>query len=358
MCLAGEISMLQAAILVLSNHRFLIVPMIGIVAGVYGFVRAFRLLQRKRLILNTPASKIRSASMGLVEISGIAVGPHVITSPLKQLECYYYRSIAWELKRHGSKSEWVKVADETLHVPFYVDDSTDKLLVNPSSAEMDLQCDFTEEYVRSGALEAPEVPTSVSEFLARHRVNPNTTIKIEERCIKPESFLFVLGTLSQNPGLDMSLTPTWAVRAGQVAVKVANNGQPVEQQIIRLSEAPVRVPAIEMTQQQKIAAALAKAGLFAVSPWTSRDPENKASPANAIPAATLVEEKSEPVNPTGFDLHPPVVLMRGSNEPTFFISWRSQRDMFASLGWMPTLMIWGSPALVLACVYFLLTHFR
>jgi hypothetical protein len=48
---------------------------VGVFAGVYLFYRGFRFLQRKRLILNTPASKIRSAAMGLVEINGLAVGP-------------------------------------------------------------------------------------------------------------------------------------------------------------------------------------------------------------------------------------------------------------------------------------------
>jgi threonine/homoserine/homoserine lactone efflux protein len=51
---------------------------VGVFAGVYLFYRGFRFLQRKRLILNTPASKIRSAAMGLVEINGLAVGPYTM----------------------------------------------------------------------------------------------------------------------------------------------------------------------------------------------------------------------------------------------------------------------------------------
>ena len=37
----------------------------GLAAGMYWFYRGFRLLQRRRLILDIPASKIRSASIGL-----------------------------------------------------------------------------------------------------------------------------------------------------------------------------------------------------------------------------------------------------------------------------------------------------
>jgi hypothetical protein len=47
--------------------------------------------------------------------------------------------------------------------------------------------------------------------------------------------------------------------------------------------------------------------------------------------------------------------MKGENNPTFLISWRSQRDLARSLGWKCTLMIWGGPALALLGFYALLT---
>ena len=149
----------QAAIFLISDPKLLVWPLAGIAAGLYGFFRGFQLLRRKRLVLNTPASKIRSAAVGLVEISGIATGPHVISSPLKQVECYYYRSIAWELRQRGKNSEWVKVVEETLHVPFYVDDSTGKLLVDPRGAEMDLHCDYHEEFRQSVFSEGSDMPS-------------------------------------------------------------------------------------------------------------------------------------------------------------------------------------------------------
>ena len=44
-------------------------------------------------------------------------------------------------------------------------------------------------------------------------------------------------------------------------------------------------------------------------------------------------------------------MMKGKNNPTFLISWRSQRDLARSLGWKCMLMIWGGPALFLLCLY-------
>lgn len=358
-----ECPMLPAAILVIAHQKFPTWAVFGIVFGLLGFARGFRLLQRKRLILNTPASKIRSAAMGLVEISGLATGPHIIVSALKQIDCYYYRSIAWELKQRGKNSEWVKVAEESLHVPFYVDDSTDKLLIDPTGAEMDLHCDFHEECHES-LFFGGDVPSTISGFLERHGVTPRGKIKVEEYCIKPENFLFVLGTLSQNPGVDATVAPPWAARAGQaqkMPVKSNGDGEAL-QQIIRLSAGAAPVPVAQMTQQQKIAAALAKSGSLTSLPWTSLD-EKVSAPAAGVPeikpssGMVATEEKRVAADATGFDLHPPVFLMKGANEPTFFISWRSQRDVVNSLNWKSALMIWGCPALVLVGVWGLIEYF-
>jgi len=333
---------------------WLIWPTIGAVAGVYFFYKGFRLLQRKRLILNTPASKIRSASMGLVEISGLATGPYVMTSPLREVECYYYQSTAWELRQRGKSSNWVKVADESLHVPFYIDDSTDKVLIDPRGSEMDLHCDLHEEYHRSILIEGPDMPPSVHAFLVRHGVDPDKRIKVEEHCIKPKNFLFVLGTLSQNPGVDASVTPVWAERVGQKR-KPTGASEP-EPEVIRLPGPAEPVPATAMTQQQKIAAALSRAGISNPVSWTSVSMATSAA-AGPAKAVSTIETQTAVEDMGGYDLHPPVVLMKGSHEPTFFISWRSQRDVVASLGWKSSLMICAGPALTILCVYILLARF-
>lgn len=385
MCLSGTpIFMTQLAVIhfaalqtVSKPTNLLIMAAAGAVAGMYLFYRGFRLLQRKRLILNTPASKIRSASMGLVEISGLATGPHVINSPLKQTNCYYYRSLAWEYRQKGKDSEWVKVAEESLHVPFYMDDSSGKLLVDPSGAEMDLHCNFHEEYNRSILSGGPDMPGTVYSFLSRHGVNSSRRIKVEESCISPKDSLFVLGTLSQNPGLDASVMPSWAGVPTQrsaiagISTKATGAGdgngsafnESNRQQVLHLSGETASVPASEMTQQQKISAALLKAGITNPSAWAVAGVSPQAavqatafSTVATAPDSTGVRDNPAETNET-YDLHPPVVLMKGTHEPTFFISWRSQRDLVMALGWKSTLMIWGGPALTLVSVYILLAHF-
>jgi hypothetical protein len=45
----------------------------GLLLGLYVFYRGFHHFRRKRLIENTPTSKVRSIAMGLVEIFGTVV---------------------------------------------------------------------------------------------------------------------------------------------------------------------------------------------------------------------------------------------------------------------------------------------
>jgi hypothetical protein len=366
---------------------------IGLCAGLYLFFNGFRLLQRRRLILDTPVSKIRSASMGMVELSGLAVGPHTTVAPVTQRPCYYFRTLVWEWKRQDRSSQWVQVAAECMHLPFFLDDNTGQVLIDPRGAELDLHRDFHQEFSDSFFTTKEEVPPHVRVFLSHHGINTTNKIRVEEYCIKPKNALFVLGTLGENPGVELTPTPihddeptslisgnalSFSVNGdalGQKLSLVTGGGSvlsglltgglqhdpafdpiydqartAVSARVVRLSPDPGPTTASEMTQQQKIAAALRKAGISNPASWATA----------GIAPSTPVVTPNPPLNGAaaltdGFDPHPPVILMRGKNNPTFLISWRSPRDVARSLGWKCTLMIWGGPALALLCLYGLLT---
>ena len=334
--------------------------LLGAFAGIYLFYRGFRILQRKRLIMDTPSSKIRSASMGLVEVNGLAAGPYTMTAPVTGVPCYYYRTIAWRWEQRGKSSEWVKVADESQHLAFYVDDNTGKLLVNPLGAEMDIHRDFHEEYSHSLFSSSLELPTNVAAFLTRHSISTDKKLKLEEYCIKPKNSLFILGTLAENPGLEVSANPIQSSGLHQYKLKLnlsttmgsQPNGlvQPAftHHEVVRLSGPEQPANAADMTQQGKIAAALVKAGITNPAAWSAAGiGGDAASGAAAAPG----------VAPQDFDPHPPTVLMQGTHNRAFFISWRSQKDVLKSLGWKSAAMIWGGPALTLLCLYIVLAHF-
>jgi len=351
---------------------------VGFCAGIGLFVYGFRLLQRRRLILDTPFSKIRSASMGMVEISGLAVGPYTMIAPITARPCYYYRTLVWEYKQHGKNKEWVKVAGECMHVPFFVDDNTGRMLIDPRGADLDLHRDFQQEFCDSFFTTKDPEPDNVRGFLARHGVVTRNKIKVEEFCIKPKNSLFLLGTVTENPGLEVRPEPvpdsepvsTFSPQGFSLSMPLRRNelntGSPQSQfavqrdarshEVIRLSPELGPTQTVEMTQQQRVAAALVKAGISSPAAWE----------AAGVPAAAGVRVISDPsaeaatpggVDPNsgaqtnGFDPRPPVVLMKGTNNKTFLISWRSQQEVARSLGWKCTLMIWGGPALALLSLY-------
>ena len=382
-----------AAILRSNGGGFLIWPVIGAAVGVYLFYHGFRLLQRKRLIMDTPSSKIRSASMGLVELNGLATGPYTMTAPITQVPCYYYRSMAWQWQQRGKNSEWVKVADEGLHVPFYLDDNTGRVLVDPQGAEMDIHRDFHQEYSNSIFSTTSEVPLNVLGFLSRHGVSTDKKLKIEEYCIKPKNALFILGTLSENPGLEVSATPVRTESKHQlkvsfglpnvvadtlirglgatpgvtvnrsIVVKTVKNG--VENEVFRFTNNAKSGGAVDPAQQAKVAEALTKAGITSPAAWAAAGVAGFATSTHVLDATSTSASSSGSAGAAaalapsadGFDLHPSVALMKGAHNPAFFISWRSQKDVVQSLGWKSAAMIWGGPALTLLCAYILAAHF-
>ena len=362
---------------------------VGLCAGMGCFFYGFRLLQRRRLILDTPFSKIRSAAMGMVEVSGLAVGPYAVVAPITARSCYYYRTLVWEWKQNGKNKQWVKVAGESVHVPFFLDDNTGRVLVDPRGADLDIHRDFQQEFCDSFFTTKDPAPESVRSFLANHGIVTSNKIRVEEFCIKPKNSLFILGTLAENPGMELnpqairevvSVSSTGSLKeslamtlSGPVSpslvfgresgdmpladllTRIDSQREGVQHEVIQLSGDVGPSKSVEMTQQQRIAAALLKAGVS----------NPAAGPGE--PAAQMIQEAevtesgnghdfpdSNPGAGHGFDPHPAVVLMKGTNNRTFLISWRSQLEVARSLGWKSALMIVGGPALALVSLYLLL----
>jgi hypothetical protein len=387
--MSGSALPLLQALIIYSGENSWLWAFVGLGFGAYWFYRGFILLARRHLILDTPASKIRSASIGLVELSGLAGGPYTLRAPLTGMPCYYYRTLAWQLKQSGKNSHWEKVADETLYVPFYLDDNSGKVLVDPQGAELDLHRDFQEEFHTSFFSTQLEVPGNAAGFLMRHGIDTDKKLKLEEYCIKPKNALFVLGTLAPNPGIRVSATPVRDVSddpirsafdlhiSGEFAGSVAQSltpgrGRPnplpsvafcptdepaISPLTVRLEGGESPSHSVDMNQQQKLAAALMKAGITNPAAWDAAGVEYPGEGGTAVATSAAGGGTAVADLASEFDLHPKTVLMKGDNNRTFFISWRSQRDLAQSLGRKSTLMIWGGPALTLLSLYLLLAHF-
>ncbi len=154
---------------------------VGFCAGLYLFFQGFRLLQRRHLILDTPVSKIRSASMGMVELSGLAVGPYTVIAPVTARPCYFYRTLVWEWRQSGKNKKWVEIAGECMHVPFFLDDNTGKVMVDPRGADLDLHRDFQQQFCDSFFTMKEEAPPNVRDFLSRYGVSTTNNAKANSR---------------------------------------------------------------------------------------------------------------------------------------------------------------------------------
>jgi hypothetical protein len=274
----------------------------GIAIGVFLFFRGFPFLKRKQLIQDIPTSTVRGASLGAVELSGRVVGPYTLIAPLSETDCFYYRAVA-----RGSSREDKNPREEILYAPFFLDDGTGRVMVDPRGAETELSATVDDEYSPSSG------DAFTRHFLVRHGISSSFPAHLEEYCIRAGDQLYVLGTLRENPGL-------------QSAAECLADG------VAQREQGFLSADAADLQRRAAI--------------------ESMLPPGSAPPRIP----QTRPVETEGFDLNPPVVLMKGPSGEPFFISCRSQRDVVEELAWRSALYIWGGPMLALAGLWLIVDH--
>ena len=340
-------------------------------AGIYIFFLGFRMLRFKRMILNTPFSKIHSASIGLVEVSGTPAGPQTLTAPITGDPCYYYRVQAWQRVESESKREWVAVLDESLSVPFFLDDGTGRVLIDPQGAHMDVHRNFSDE-VSASALRSPNlVPEHLRNFLATRGLVPSERIKLDERII-PQGFpLFVFGTLGENtamstwiprPHINGTSPLSFSLRpgGGTVTFRMSSKRTLNADKVMAFTNALARVPGVHVetrvtrmgTPVDSYPRGIQARVQTTVSVATATLPEQPAA-SNVSTSAAPDKTKSAEFGP-----HPSVCIGKGERNELFTISVESQREVANKLAWRSAACIWGGPALALISIYFLKIYFE
>lgn len=122
---------------------------LGFFVGIYLIfdgVRKHLLVQK---IKNTATSKVRSAAVGLVELHGIARCKGGMVSPVAKTKCGFWRLIAqyYQSGKHGGWRTFYKT-DSTS--PFYLEDETGSILVDPCGAKVEIPHDYRYEGYMSG----------------------------------------------------------------------------------------------------------------------------------------------------------------------------------------------------------------
>lgn len=288
----------------------------GIAAGIFLFYKGFRLLRYKRLILDTPLSKIRSASIGLVEVAGTPTGPKVLQSPVTACPCFYYRVQAWqwvEKESNDNGKQWKRVLDESCSIPFFLDDGTGRVLIDSQGAEMDVHCSFSDEIGLSFFMARDLMPPNVRNFLALRGLVPEEKIKVEEHVIQPGFPLFVFGTLGENPHRG-----SW---------------QP---------------------HMQHGTGALINLNLANISTLSFGESGVSIATPTAGAGAHIAVLQQAPNHPDEtFDMNSSAAISKGERGEPFTISKGSQKELVQSLAWKSTLCIWGGPVLAILAIYVL-----
>lgn len=109
-----------------------------LVAAIVGFFLAFKNMHSKRIIEDTPTSKIRSAAQGYLELVGhghLMEGQPII-SPLSGATCTWYEFKVEEHRHSGKNSKWVTIRKGISDELFLIKDDTGQCIIDPEDAHV------------------------------------------------------------------------------------------------------------------------------------------------------------------------------------------------------------------------------
>jgi hypothetical protein len=185
------------------DPRALIYSVAGFVAGIFVMWRGFHWFKRKRLIEDIPTSKVRAIAMGLVEIQGKArqATKEIIRAPLSGKKCVHYKYVVEKRVQSGKSSHWKIISRGYNPDPFYLEDNTGKVMVEPKYADMHIPKSH-----QSSSSWGKDPGAQVKSFLKKESIKfegalfgANYTMRYTEWIITPGMQLYVMGTAADNP---------------------------------------------------------------------------------------------------------------------------------------------------------------
>jgi len=271
---------------------------VGFGAGLFWFFKGFRVYREYRVLADTPEIPIRSVAMGLVEIHGQAKGPQTVLAPVTKTPCFFYKVDIERWVRDKNGGHWSHAASQAEGTRFYLEDATGKVLVDAHGAEYDLIQTAKRETGRGigGSLGRLFGGSRDSSLATGSWVSESDLLIYAESVVSTAHTTFSLDAGSLLSGL------------GRGSLGLALGSQ----HRYRLSE-------------------------YCILPEHWYDV-----------AGTCVE------NPAPQDEHDRNMIVKGQNEPTFLISWRSEKELKSTLRNRAALHVFGGAALSVTCLAILL----
>jgi hypothetical protein len=267
---------------------------VGFGAGLFWFFKGFRVFREYRVLADTPEVPIRSVAMGLVEIHGQAKGRQTVLSPVTRTPCFFYKVDIERWVRDKNGGHWSHAATRADGARFYLEDATGKVLVDAHGAECDL------------------IQT------AKREAGRGVGISLGRLFSGSQDSTFATGSGVSDDDL---LTYAEAViSAGHSTFSLSGGGL---------------LSGLAMGSAHRY-----RLSEYCILPDQSYDV-----------AGTCVE------NPDPQDEHDRNMIVKGQNEPTFVISWRSEKELKNRLRNRALLHIFGGAALSVVCLAVLLFRF-
>lgn len=181
----------------------LITSLLLLICGIILIIIGLLCFRVKRLIENTPTSKIRSIAMGLVEIFGEAFPfkNKILKTPFSQQDCVYYRYSIDELRSSGKNTYWHTIKKGQEKPMFILKDESGQVLINPKKAHININ---KKNKFESSLGKDPQ--NGVKQFLKNKNISfegflfgINKTMRYIEYFIAVGDKLYIMGTAMDNP---------------------------------------------------------------------------------------------------------------------------------------------------------------
>jgi hypothetical protein len=182
--LFSPVSLFMSGARSIGHHPFFWKAATGFSVVLAGFLMvsyAVLMLYYRRMIENMPTSKIRSLSMGMVELSGKTRLYYDLRASATQTPCVYYECHYFKYKKTGDSARWSLTRSVSSgKIPFYMEDDTGRVLINPKGAVFKIP-------LTSQSFSGSYIPA-----LSLQLHDPNS--KVVENLIPPGVRIYVLGS--------------------------------------------------------------------------------------------------------------------------------------------------------------------
>jgi hypothetical protein len=365
---------------------------------VYLFFKGFRIYREFRVVEDTPQMPIRSIPMGLVRVRGKATGEQRVSSPVTGTPCFFYRVDIEKWERKDRSEGWTHYHTDTDGVRFYLTDGTGKVMVDAHSAELDL--------LKTGMRAAGGGPTAARPSGPPANIGSAVT---EEALLRYVSQVGVK-RIGSFVGRGLSALPSSSdaekERKRQAIVEMFSHGfgSPEFFQKVAALQQPLMArkldamgtqsdPAHEEGRREMMEALNHPVGSAEFVEHMQRAVAAQHDPAQAqkfmhgletmqraqqgglaatVSAASgryrfteycLVPDQTYEVtgtcfeNPVPKDEHDRNMIVKGQSEPTFLISYRTDKQVESNLRRRAALYVFGGAGLSIVCVALLLLKF-